>query len=416
MLDTSVSKRLGTGLDRLARSFMLRALRPLKEGKLIIREQDQQWTFGAVSSRLPDPVTIQIVNASAWSDILLGGTCGAGESYMKGDWECDKLTMLIRLFLSNQAVIESLDGNLGLLREPTQMLLSWISRNTRAGSRRNIQAHYDIGNDFFALFLDPTMMYSCAYYPHDSSTLDEAAVAKLDRVLQKLQLSADMHLLEIGTGWGGLALHAALNYGCKVTTTTISREQYELTLKHVEEMGLSDRVEVQFKDYRDLSGQYDRLVSIEMVEAVGHRYLDQYFAQCNRLLKPDGMLLIQAITITDQHYERARKEVDFIKRYIFPGGFLPSVTAIGQSLTRVTDLKISHLEDIGLHYARTLRDWRARFRQQLEHIRAMGYPENFIRMWDYYFCYCEGGFEERYLGTVQLLLTKPDARPADVRY
>lgn len=415
-MDSPAGKARAFGIDRLARFIVLRALRRLKEGQLIIREQNQQWVFGTVSARLPDPVTVDIMNASAWSDIVLGGTCGAGESYMRGDWECEELSLLVRLFLRNQTVMDVLDGSLKPLRQPTKLLSRWISRNTRAGSRRNIQAHYDIGNEFFALFLDSSMMYSCAYYPHHSATLNEAAVAKLDRVFQKLQLSNNMHLLEIGTGWGGLALHAARHCGCKVTTTTISREQYEFTLRRVKEMGLSERIEVLFKDYRDLSGRYDRVVSIEMIEAVGHQYMDQYFAQCNRLLKPDGMMLIQAITMTDQNYEQARKEVDFIKRHIFPGGFLPSVTAICQSLTHATELKISHLEDIGLHYARTLQDWRQRFRQQLDRIRAMGYPENFIRMWDYYFCYCEAGFEERYLGTVQLILTKQDARPADVRY
>jgi cyclopropane-fatty-acyl-phospholipid synthase len=294
--------------------------------------------------------------------------------------------------------------------------MQWFNCNTRAGSRRNIQAHYDIGNDLFALFLDPTMTYSCAYYPDVSSTLEEAAVAKLDRVCRKLELSPGMHLLEIGTGWGSLAIHAASHYGCRVTTTTISREQYELARERIEALGLSDRVEVLNMDYRDLVGQYDRIVSIEMIEAVGHQYMDHYFSRCNSLLKPDGMMLIQAITMTDQHYEEALREVDFIKRYIFPGGFLPSVTAIASSLTRATQMRISHLEDIGLHYARTLDDWRKRFFQQLDAVRSQGYPESFIRLWDYYFCYCQGGFEERYLGTVQLLLTKADARPADVRY
>jgi cyclopropane-fatty-acyl-phospholipid synthase len=406
----------GRPLDRLARKILLRQLERLREGQLVICDDDRVWRFGNPSAALPQPVIVHVTNPSAWSDILLGGISGAGEGYMKGCWRCNEVNMLVRLFLRNRDLMGRFNGSLKLLRQPARQLMQWFNRNTRAGSRRNIQAHYDIGNDLFALFLDPTMTYSCAYYPDVSSTLEEAAVAKLDRVCRKLELSPGMHLLEIGTGWGSLAIHAASHYGCRVTTTTISREQYELARERIEALGLSDRVEVLNMDYRDLVGQYDRIVSIEMIEAVGHQYMDHYFSRCNSLLKPDGLMLIQAITMTDQHYEEALREVDFIKRYIFPGGFLPSVTAIASSLTRATQMRISHLEDIGLHYARTLDDWRKRFFQQLDAVRSQGYPESFIRLWDYYFCYCQGGFEERYLGTVQLLLTKADARPADVRY
>jgi len=406
----------GSPLDRLARKILLRQLDRLREGELILCEEGREWRFGNPTAALPRPVIVHVTTPSAWSDILLGGICGAGEGYMKGSWRCDEVSMLVRLFLRNRDLMSGVNGTLKLLRQPVRHLMQWFTRNTRAGSRRNIGAHYDIGNDLFALFLDPTMTYSCVYYPDASSTLEEAAVAKLDRVCRKLGLSPGMHLLEIGTGWGGLAIHAASHFGCRVTTTTISTEQYELARERVEALGLTDRIEVLNLDYRDLEGQYDRIVSIEMIEAVGHQYMDHYFARCNSLLKPDGMMLIQAITMTDQHYEAALREVDFIKRYIFPGGFLPSITAIASSLTRATQMKISHLEDIGLHYARTLEDWRKRFLQQLDAVRSLGYPESFIRLWDYYFCYCQGGFEERYLGTVQLLLTKADARPADVRY
>ena len=411
-----VSSERGRALDRLARKILLRQLERLREGELILREEGHTWRFGNPTAALPRPVTVHVATSSAWSDILLGGICGAGEAYMKGSWRCDEVNMLVRLFLRNRDLMSAFNGTLKLLRQPARQLMQWLTRNTRAGSRRNIEAHYDIGNDLFALFLDPTMSYSCTWYPDASSTLEEAAVAKLDRVCRKLGLSPGMHLLEIGTGWGGLAIHAASRYGCRVTTTTISAEQYELARERIEAHGLSDRVDVLNLDYRDLEGQYDRIVSIEMIEAVGHQYMDHYFARCNSLLKPDGMMLIQAITMTDQYYEAALREVDFIKRYIFPGGFLPSVTAIASSLTRATQMRISHLEDIGLHYARTLQDWRKRFFEQIDTVRSLGYPESFIRLWDYYFCYCQGGFEERYLGTVQLLLTKADARPADVRY
>jgi len=403
-------------VDRLARSLVLRQLAKVADGELVVDEGGRQWRFGAPSPRLPRAVTVHIRHPSAWSDFAFGGSCAAGESYVKDNWRCDRLTDLVRLFLRNQDALDGVDGGLAWLGEPLRWLGHWLRRNTRNGSRRNIQAHYDIGNDLFRLFLDRNLMYSSAYYPSEAADLEEAATAKLDRVCRKLELRPEHHLLEIGTGWGGLAIHAARHYGCRVTTTTISREQYELARERVEREGLSHRVDVLFEDYRDLTGRYDRIVSIEMIEAVGHQFMGDYFAQCSRLLEKEGSMLIQAITITDQHYKSALREVDFIKRFIFPGGFLPSVTAMADALTRATDLKISHLEDIGLHYARTLRDWRARFMARLEEVRALGYPEDFIRLWDYYLCYSEGGFAERHLGTVQLLLTKPDARPADICY
>ncbi len=403
-------------LDRVARFLLLRQLAKIADGELVVDEGGRQWRFGAPSERLPRPVSVRIRHPSAWSDFAFGGSAAAGEAYVGGDWRCDQLTDLVRLFVRNQDALNGVDRGLAWLGSSLRALGHWLRRNTRRGSRRNIQAHYDIGNDLFRLFLDRNMMYSSAYYPSKTADLDEAARAKLDRVCRKLELCPEHHLLEIGTGWGGLAIHAAKHYGCRVTTTTISREQYELARERVAREGLSNRVEVLFEDYRDLGGSYDRVVSVEMIEAVGHQFMDGYFAQCSRLLKPNGSMLIQAITITDQHYKAALRDVDFIKRFIFPGGFLPSVTAMADALTRATDLKISHLEDIGLHYARTLRDWRSRFMARLDEVRNLGYPEDFIRLWDYYLCYSEGGFAERHLGTVQLLLTKPDARPADICY
>jgi cyclopropane-fatty-acyl-phospholipid synthase len=286
----------------------------------------------------------------------------------------------------------------------------WQRRNHKTGSRANIAAHYDLGNSFYRLFLDPSLMYSCAFFETPEQSLAQAAQAKLAQICRKLQLSPADHLLEIGTGWGGFALYAARHHGCRVTTTTISQEQYQLARERVTAAGLQDRIEVLLKDYRDLDGCYDKLVSIEMIEAVGHAHFDRYFSSCSRLLADDGIMLLQAITIADQEYERAKKEVDFIQKYIFPGGCLPSLTALSQSLTRATDMRIVHLEDIGPHYALTLRHWRKRFMNQLEQVRAQGFSESFIRMWEYYLCYCEGGFAERALGTVQLVLSKPLSR------
>jgi cyclopropane-fatty-acyl-phospholipid synthase len=414
--DTSIASRPAGLSNRLARSLILGQLAKIADGQLIVEESDRQWRFGTPSQRLPKAVTVRILHPSAWSDFAFGGSAAGGEAYVKGRWRCDQVTDLVRLFLRNQEALNGVDGGLSWLWQPVRKLGYWLQRNTKAGSRRNIQAHYDIGNDLFRLFLDRDLMYSSAYYPAAETDLEAAAAAKLDRVCRKLELRPEHHLLEIGTGWGGLAIHAAKHFGCRVTTTTISREQYELARERVVQEGLSERIEVLFDDYRDLTGRYDRIVSIEMIEAVGHQFMAGYFAQCSRLLKADGSMLIQAITIADQCYKEALREVDFIKRFIFPGGFLPSVTEMAKALTRATDLRISHLEDIGLHYARTLRDWRGRFLARLDEVRALGYSEEFIRLWQYYLCYSEGGFAERRLGTVQLLLTKPDARPADVCY
>lgn len=401
---------------RMAQALMLRHLRKISDGQLIIRDDEQQWTFGEPSARLPLPITITVTDPSAWYDIAFGGASGAGEAYIKGSWKADDLTGVIRIFMRNKDALYGFNRSLKLLRQPARLLKYWMDRNTPAGSKRNISAHYDIGNDFFMLFLDPTMMYSSAFYPNSAASLEEAATYKLERICQKLGLEPGMHLLEIGTGWGGMAIHAAKNFGCKVTTTTISQEQYAYAKEKVAAEGLNEQIEVLCRDYRELEGKYDRIVSIEMIEAVGHQFMGKYFKQCSSLLKDDGQMLIQAITMNDQHYKQALNEVDFIKKYIFPGGFLPSVTAIGDSLTKATDMRISHLEDIGLHYAKTLHDWRERFLQQLDAVKAQGYSDAFIRLWDYYLCYSEGGFEERYIGTVQLLMSKPDARPADVRY
>jgi cyclopropane-fatty-acyl-phospholipid synthase len=402
--------------NRLARALILRQMAKIADGELIVEEADRQWHFGAASPHLPRPVTVRVLDPTAWFDFAFGGPAAAGEAYVQGRWQCDELTELVRLFLRNREVLEGVDGGLSRLWQPLRKLGYWLQRNTRTGSRRNIQAHYDIGNDLFRLFLDRNLMYSSAYYATPETDLEAAAEEKLDRVCRKLELRPEHHLLEIGTGWGGLAIYAAKHFGCRVTTTTISREQYQLARKRVQQEGLSERVNVLFDDYRDLSGRYDRIVSIEMIEAVGHQFMAGYFAQCSRLLREDGSMLIQAITIADQHYQEALRRVDFIKRYIFPGGFLPSVTEMAKAVSEATDLRISHLEDIGLHYARTLRDWRGRFMARLDEVRTLGYSEEFIRLWDYYLCYSEGGFAERHLGTVQLLLTKPDFRPVNACY
>lgn len=403
-----------SSLDGLGRRLVLQRLGSLSRGRLLVRDDEQTHAFGESAEDADVTLHMTIHDRRCYGEIAFGGSLGAGESYMQGHWSCDDLTGLIQLLLRNRHVLEGMEGGLAQLTAPLQKAFHWVNRNTRTGSRRNIAAHYDLGNDFFRLWLDPTMMYSAAVFEREDATLHQASLAKLDRICRKLDLKPTDHVVEIGTGWGGFAIHAAANYGCEVTTTTISREQFELASERVAAAGLSDRIHLLLEDYRDLTGRYDKLVSIEMIEAVGHHYLDTYFDKCSSLLKDDGAMLLQAITIQDQRYAQALKTIDFIKRYVFPGSFIPSVAAISDSLMRCTDMKIFHLEDIGPHYATTLRHWRERFFARIDEVSALGYPEEFIRMWEYYLCYCEGGFLERAIGNIQVLLTKPGCRRTPV--
>lgn len=396
----------GNLLNRLVKQAIIGRLGSLQYGSLTLIDADDCRRFGRAQSGEPH-LTLTIHDPAAWVDIAFSGGLGAGEAYMAGRWHCDDLTGLAQLFLRNPQVLYGLNRGPGRLVSLVNKVWHALRRNTLQGSRKNIAAHYDLGNELFELFLDDTMMYSCGIFEHPHASLQQASVEKLDRVCRKLELHTGDHLLEIGSGWGGLALHAARHYGCRVTTTTISREQYELARERVSQAGLDDRITVLCKDYRELSGQYDKLVSIEMIEAVGHAYFDTYFEKCSSLLKPDGLMLLQSITIAEQRYAAARRSVDFIQRYIFPGGCLPSVAVISDAVARNTDMRLLHLEDIGPHYATTLKHWRERFMAKLDTVRALGYPEEFIRMWEYYLCYCEGGFRERAIGTAQVLLGKP---------
>ena len=399
-------------LDRLARRLVLDKLRDLQHGEITLVEAGSSQTFGRADASFPLAVTLTVHSPMFFSDVAFGGSVGAGESYIHGYWESSDLVALARILLRNRDVLDNMDSGAALLTRPLKKAFHWLNRNSRTGSRRNIAAHYDLGNDFYALWLDPEMMYSSAWYETRATSLEEASVAKLDRICQRLDLGPDDRVIEIGTGWGGFAVHAAKRYGCHVTTTTISREQHAYARERIEKEGLGDRITLLREDYRDLEGQYDKLVSIEMIEAVGHEYLDTFFRKCSSLLKPDGQMLLQAITIADQRYDYAKRNVDFIKRYVFPGGFLPSVTAMTSAMTRVTDLRAVNIEDIGLHYAWTLRDWRERFFARIEEVRAQGFSDEFIRLWEYYLAYCESAFLERAIGDVQLHAIKPGARPA----
>jgi cyclopropane-fatty-acyl-phospholipid synthase len=399
-------------LASLGRKLLLQRLATFTRGELRVLEDGREHRFGRRTADFDVGCTLIVDHPQLFADAAFGGTVGAGEAYIRGLWRCDDMTSLVRIFVANREQMNAMDSGWALVSRPLHKLFHMANRNSKHGSARNIAAHYDLGNALYEVMLDETMAYSCAIFSHDEATLHEAQLTKFETICRKLALTPNDHLMEIGTGWGGLAIYAAEKYGCRVTTTTISQEQRAYAVEKIAARGLQDRVTVLLEDYRDLKGQYDKLVSIEMIEAVGAKYLDTYFEKCSNLLKPSGSMLLQAITIQDQFYEQALKSVDYIQRFIFPGSFIPSIEAISKSLTRVTDLKVFHLEDIGPHYATTLRHWRERFFENLPTVRKLGYPDSFIRLWEYYLCYCEGGFAERQLGNVQMLLTKPYCRRA----
>ena len=403
----------GGRFDRVLRGLVWRSLKNLEDGRLVMEEGGERREFGR-SGEGSLAATIEIHDPRFYRHLVFGGSLGAAEAYIRGYWTCDDLVRLVRIFSRNAAVASGLERGPARLLSLVARIAHGLNRDTPSGSRRNIAAHYDLGNDFFSLFLDETMAYSCAVFPQAESTLYQASVAKFDRICRKLELKAGDHVLEIGSGWGGFALHAAQKYGCRVTTTTISRKQHDYTRRQVESAGLAKRVRVLCKDYRALEGSFDKLVSIEMIEAVGHQYFDAYFRVCSERLKPHGMMLLQAIVIPDHRYGSYRRSADFIQRYIFPGGCLPSLGAICHSLGRMTDLQLFHLEDITPHYAETLALWRERFLANLDEVRSQGFADEFIRTWEFYFSYCEGGFRERVIGDVQILLTKPACRPTAI--
>jgi cyclopropane-fatty-acyl-phospholipid synthase len=402
-----VAGRYGA-LDRTLRHRLLTTLDGLQGGVVTVRDALGTLTVGEADAALA--VHLDVLDPGFYRAVAANGSVGAGESYMDGHWRCDDLVALVRLLVRNRDRLDAMETGLARAGGMAMRALHAFRRNTRSGSQKNIAAHYDLGNDLFKLFLDENLMYSSAIFADESESLEAAQRRKLERICRKLDLQPDDHLVEIGTGWGGMALYAARNFGCRVTTTTISREQHALAVARVAEAGLSDRITVLLEDYRDLDGKFDKLVSIEMIEAIGHQYLETYLAKCASLLKDDGLALIQAITIEDHRYEQALSSVDFIKRHIFPGSFIPSVSAITGAAARASDLRLVNLEDIGPSYALTLHHWRQRFLARLDQVRAQGYDERFIRMWEFYLCYCEGGFIERSIGDVHLLLARPGNR------
>jgi len=397
-------------LGNLAKNQVIKRLRSLPSGCLTIEDAGETYVFGSASDAGALRARIIVHDSSAFRDLAFGGSIGGAEAFMLGKWSSPNLLEVIRLFCVNVDFLNQFDGSRPLWERVQDKLFHFLNRNTEKQARENISRHYDLSNDFFKLFLDPEMMYSAAIFPHASSSLDEAAVYKLKVICEKLELKKEDHLLEIGTGWGGLAVYAAKNYGCRVTTTTISREQYDIACERVREQGLEHQVTVLLEDYRKLEGSFDKLVSVEMIEAVGPEYYAQYFSLCSALLKKDGLMLLQAITMPEQRYDYARRSVDFIQRYIFPGGSLPSQEAMITSMKENTDMLMVGMQEIGEDYARTLQIWHERFHDRLDEVRDLGFDEHFIRMWNYYLCYCQGGFEERIIGTSQILFAKPQWR------
>jgi cyclopropane-fatty-acyl-phospholipid synthase len=403
------TKKRSQWLQNFARSQVFKRLSKLEKGHLTIIENNQKYVFGEMGDL---SAVITINDTHFYGEIAFGGSIGAGEAYMLGYWHADNLTNIIRIMAANQHVMDKLEGGYQWLSKPLLKALHWLNRNTTDGSRKNIAAHYDLGNDFFKLWLDPSMMYSAAIFNPPDCSLEAASLKKLEVICQKLDLKPTDHVVEIGTGWGGFAIYAAKNYGCKVTTTTISKQQFDEANARIIANNLQDKITLLLNDYRDLNGKFDKLVSIEMIEAVGHQFYDTYFSKCAALLKRDGLALIQAITISDQRFESAKNSVDFIQRYIFPGSNIPSVTALLNSITKSSDLTLFDCEDIGLHYATTLHKWHENFFDKTEQVRQLGYSEEFINMWTFYLCYCEGGFAERALSDVHMLLAKPENRRA----
>ena len=399
-------------IDRLAKQLVFRLLQALRYGQITIVEGKDRWTFGS-DQTLAAQVTVR--DPSFYRQVAFGGSIGAGEAYVEHHWEADDLVVLSRIMVLNMDLLDRMERGLGMALQVFRFIGHTLNRNSKKGSKRNILAHYDLGNEMYRSFLDPTMMYSSAIYPSASSTLEEASLYKLETICKKLDLQATDRVIEIGSGWGGFAIHAARNYGCHVTTTTISDAQFQEASDRIKAAGLADRITLLQSDYRDLQGSFDKLVSIEMVEAVGQQYLPTFFQKCGELLAETGTMLLQAITIRDNKYDQYARSVDFIQHHIFPGGHVPSVTKMVNLLTEKTDMVVRSLEDFGDDYARTLRDWRWRFTKAFPALRDHGYDERFRRLWEYYLCYCEGGFQERSISVVHLVASRPGNRDGSVR-
>ncbi len=390
----------------MLKKIVFNQLHKITKGSLTLKDASSSYTFGD-QKNIKLHAEIIIHNPRFYRFVVFGGSIGCSEAYMSDYWSSPNLTNVIRLFAINPQLTDELESKFNILLKPFFRVIHRLNKNSQRNSKRNISAHYDLSNNFFKLFLDESMMYSSAIFKTRNQTLKAASLNKLDIICQKLNLKPTDHVVEIGSGWGGFAIFAAENYGCKVTTTTISQQQFSYTRDLINKKKLGKKITLLFEDYRNLEGKYDKLVSIEMIEAVGHHYYHEYFKKINTLLKPDGIALIQAITIRDQRYSQALQNVDFIQKYIFPGSCIPSIEIIQKNLTKETDMIISDLENINHHYAQTLNLWKKAFNKNQNKIIKLGFDERFIRMWNFYFSYCEGGFAERAINDFHILMSKP---------
>ncbi len=403
-----------TFLTSVFKNGLKKKLSHLDVGCINVEDGDDKFSFGDIDSELQ--VNVQVHSQEFYVMTGSGGAMGIAEAYILGYWTSDDVVMLMRIILKNRSILLSLNNGFAKILSPINKLIHRSRQNTLKGSKENILAHYDLSNDFYKLWLDPTMTYSCAYFKDTNTTLEDASIEKLDRMCRKLKLSEEDNILEVGTGWGSFSIHAAKNYGCSITTTTISDAQYEYAKARVVEEGLESKINVINKDYRKLDGQYDKIVSIEMIEAVGYEYISEYFKKLSSLLKPDGLMALQGITYNDQNFDTYKDSVDFIKKYIFPGSCLISISQIIDVIKNKTDLSMIDMEDITRHYAETLNRWRKNFMSVLPEVKDMGYSKAFINMWEFYFLYCEAGFLERNIGDVQLVFAKSGARDVRVEY
>jgi len=403
----TIMRRPPGAFERLALKLVLRVLRQVRRGCIVFRFPDGR-EIPCGDPAAGEKEVIQVRRYRLFTRILLRGDTGFGEAYTDGDFDCDNLTRAIEILADNREVLPSARLASTKWGSILDRLFHLRRRNTRRNSRRNIRDHYDLSNDFYRLWLDDSLLYSCACYGSPDESLEDAQYRKLNRVLELARIQAHHHVLEIGSGWGGFAVHAALRTGCRVTTVTISEEQYKLARERVREAGLEDRVDVRLCDYRDLEGTFDRIVSIEMIEAVGHEFLGSFFARCESLLAPDGLMFLQVITFPDHDYERYRRTTDWIQRHVFPGGHLPSLTALCEAMRDHSRLQVESMENIGPCYAQTIRDWRARFLANWDRIQSLGFDDTFRRKWLYYFSYCEAGFSRRILGNLHLVITRPE--------
>lgn len=390
------------------RQVIFGVLAQLESACIEITEGDERCVFGNRSSDLIGQIVVH--DQSFYREAVCKGSIGAAEAYIDGKWTSPNLTTVVQIMARNQTQLDSIDNNIRWLHSVKNWFLRKKNANCETGSKRNILAHYDLGNDLYSRFLDSSMQYSSAIYSDQACELSQAQQNKMRTICERLELCSKDKVIEIGTGWGGLAIYMAHHYGCHVTTTTISDAQFEYVHNKIIKLGLSEQITLLKQDYRRLQGSYDKLVSIEMIEAVGHEYLSDFFDTCSNLLKDDGKMLLQSITIADNRYDTYRKGVDFIQKYIFPGGCLPSIAMISKTIAVNTDMVIHHISDIGLHYARTLHDWRATFEKQWDEINLCGYDEQFKRLWLFYFCYCEGAFLERVISTHHIVARKPRNR------